>query len=264
MTEESSRNNEMCWVPRFPKQCVSAHSCGEIWATGTASAHASAGEFVEGVPHTIIATVRARGSEHDGRHGDSAAEQGETPPRIVLRFIAQRNYPRSTVFSDVFSTRFPASKVPPPRDSRGNEHANGKEDTGCDERDPARSRFRARLGFSGFRGCVEICRKLVRGSHADESARRGCRGRPGGGRARWPRRRRFDRLAQIQRLRPIRPHRRSSRRFPRTSRRRSRNTSPACTRTETTRWDTFTSPPRTFRSRGLTWRAEEPGARDRA
>ena len=126
MTEESSRNNEMCWVPRFPKQCVSAHSCGEIWATGTASAHASAGEFVEGVPHTILATVRARGSEHDGRHGDSAAEQGETPPRIVLRFIAQRNYPRSTVFSDVFSTRFPASKVPPPRDSRGNEHANGK------------------------------------------------------------------------------------------------------------------------------------------
>ena len=126
MTEESSRNNEMCWVPRFPKQCVSAHSCGEIWATGTASAHASAGEFVEGVPHTILATVRARGSEHDGRHGDSAAEQGETPPRIVLRFIAQRNYPRSMVFSDVFSTRFPASKVPPPRDSRGNEHANGK------------------------------------------------------------------------------------------------------------------------------------------
>lgn len=30
------------------------------------------------------------------------------------------------VFSDVFSTRFPALKVPPPRDSRGNEHTDGK------------------------------------------------------------------------------------------------------------------------------------------
>ena len=45
------------------QQCVSAHSCGEIWATGTARAHASAGEFVEGVPHAIIATVRAWASD---------------------------------------------------------------------------------------------------------------------------------------------------------------------------------------------------------
>ena len=82
----------------------------------------------------------------------------------------------------------------------------------CDERSGARRRSRA-LGrrVRRFRVAVDSrSRESKRGSRADESARRGCRGRPRGGRARYSRRRgthrargseRNDRPAHLEDLR---------------------------------------------------------------
>ena len=82
----------------------------------------------------------------------------------------------------------------------------------CDEISGARRRSRA-LGRRVRRFHVAVdsrSRESKRGSRADESARRGCRGRPRGGRARYPRRRgthraresgRNDRPAHLEDLR---------------------------------------------------------------